>query len=179
MTEPFGLAGLLIVIVSSLVSGRRALLIGQGAASAAFVAHYALIGAPTAAAVMVVAVAQIALAWREDRPRWCTIGFAATIPILALLTASTWQGWASLLAAAALVLSTAGRWGRTDAAVRLPLLASAVAWIAYDIAVDAPLALVTHLFCAGALVWAWLAPPDLMARLSGRAPWLRDTPSTR
>lgn len=169
MVEILGLVGLAVVVLCSVVRGRRILLLGQGVGAAVYAGHYALMGAHTAAAMMMLSVAQAVLAWPAHRPAWRMFGFAFTIPALAILTHLTWQGPTAALAAVALALSTLGRWGRTDLEVRVPLLASAVAWAAYDVAVGSLYALATHAFIAGALVWGWVAPRQARQVAGGAA----------
>lgn len=149
-----GLIGLVLLTVWPLLRERRAMLLAQTAGAMAFIAHYLLIGALTGAAMVSISVVQALAALSEERPHWRRLVYLSTIPALAAMTAVTWQGLPSLFAALGLALTTAARWQRSVAALRVLFLVSAVAWIAHDILAGSLQGIVADIACGAGLVHA-------------------------
>uniref|UniRef100_UPI001661616B YgjV family protein n=1 Tax=Azospirillum tabaci TaxID=2752310 RepID=UPI001661616B len=124
--------------------------------AAAFALHYLLIGASTGAAMAGLSVLQVATAWPDDRPRWCRALYVATVPLLAVLAASTWAGWPSACAAAGLILGTAARWCRSALVLRALFLLACACWIAHDLLINSTFGLAADLLCMAGLVYGAL-----------------------
>ena len=125
---------------------------GQGASAAAFALHYLLIGAATGAAMSGLSVVQVATAWADDRAWWQRAVFTATVPALAVLTASTWAGWPSACVAAGMALATVARWSRSALLLRVLFLAAGSCWIVHDLLTGSTFGLLADLFCMVGLV---------------------------
>ena len=151
MAAGFGMVGLAGTVLWPLLRTRRALLLGQAASAAAFVLHYALIGATTGAWVTTLSIVQAILAFPEHRPRWRALVYLLSAPGLLWATAATWQGAESAFAGAGMALASLGRWGRTAAAVRVPFLLAAGAWAVHDALVLSLPGLGADLLCAATL----------------------------
>lgn len=147
-----GAAGFVLVALWPWLSGRRALLAGQGASAGAFAVHYLLIGALTGAAMSGLSVVQVATAWPDDRAGWHRAVYAATVPALAVLTASTWAGWPSACAAAGMALATVARWSRSALVLRVLFLAAGACWVAHDLLTGSAFGLLADLLCMVGLV---------------------------
>lgn len=156
LSDLAGAAGFVLVALWPWLSGRRALLAGQGASAAAFAVHYLLIGAGTGAAMAGLSVLQVATAWPDNRPRWCGALYAATVPALALLAASTWAGWPSACAAAGMMLATVARWSQSALVLRILFLAAGACWVAHDVLTGSTFGLAADLLCMGGLVYGAL-----------------------
>ncbi|MBP2291058.1 YgjV family protein [Azospirillum rugosum] len=143
----FGGVGLALVAAWPWLTGRRALLAGQGASALAFALHYASLGAATGAAMSGLSVAQVAVAWADTRPRWRGALYAATAPALAVLVGWTWAGPESACAAAGLAFAMAARWARTAHGLRLLSMGSAWAWLAHDIIAGSVFGFVADVAC--------------------------------
>ncbi|QCO00451.1 hypothetical protein D3093_34945 (plasmid) [Azospirillum argentinense] len=97
-------------------------------------------------------VLQVATAWPDDRPSWCRALYAATVPLLAVLTASTWVGWPSACAAAGMALGTAARWCRSALLLRVLFLLAGACWVVHDILTGSTFGLLADLLCMAGLV---------------------------
>jgi hypothetical protein len=101
----------------------------------AFMLHYALLGQWTAVVVNGILALQTMVAIiLVARPhlRWL---YYVLMPVPMIGTWITWNGTASLLAAAAATLSTLGRMQINETHLRIWLLASAPCWMAHDVIV--------------------------------------------
>ncbi|UKJ74458.1 YgjV family protein [Azospirillum brasilense] len=156
LSDLAGGAGFALVALWPWLSGRRALLAGQGASAAAFALHYLLIGAGTGAALSGLSVLQVATAWPDDRPRWCRALYISTLPALAVLAASTWAGWPSACAAAGMALGTAARWCRSALLLRALFLLAGACWVAHDFLSGSTFGLAADLLCMAGLVYGAL-----------------------
>ncbi|MGR0185412.1 YgjV family protein [Azospirillum aestuarii] len=156
LSDLAGAAGFVLVALWPWLSGRRALLAGQGASAAAFALHYLLIGAGTGAAMSGLSVVQVATAWPDDRPIWCRAVYIATVPALAVLAASTWAGWPSACAAAGMILATAARWCRSALLLRVLFLLAGACWVAHDLLTGSTFGLLADLLCMAGLVYGAL-----------------------
>ncbi|QCO03310.1 hypothetical protein D3867_13945 [Azospirillum argentinense] len=153
LSDLAGAAGFVLVALWPWLSGRRALLAGQGASAAAFALHYLLIGAGTGAVLSGLSVLQVATAWPDDRPQWCRLLYIATVPLLAVLAVSTWAGWPSACAAAGMILATAARWCRSSLLLRTLFLAAGACWVAHDLLTGSTFGLLADLLCMAGLVY--------------------------
>ncbi|NUB17143.1 hypothetical protein GAY28_35175 [Azospirillum brasilense] len=156
LSDLAGAAGFVLVALWPWLSDRRALLAGQGASAAAFAMHYLLIGAITGAALSGLSVLQVATAWPDDRPIWCRAVYIAPVPLLAVLTASTWAGWPSACAAAGMIAATAARWSRSALLLRVLFLLAGACWVAHDLLTGSTFGLLADLLCMAGLVYGAL-----------------------
>ena len=127
-----GLAAMVCLAIWPLFRALPTMLMVYIGNNVGFVAHYALLGDRTAAAMNgLLAVQTLVAIWlvRQPRLRWV---YYALMPVLAGTGFVTWQGLASFLAAAATTLSTVGRMQANEIVLRLLLLASTPFWAAHD-----------------------------------------------
>lgn len=133
LANVLGVIGFGLIAAWPLFRNRRPMLGGQAACAVSYSIHYALIGASTGAAMMLLSIVQIVVAWRDDR-RWWEWGiYASTLPAMAWFMWSTWSGVISVGAAAGLAFSSVGRWQRSPAALRWLFLASGLSWVVHDV----------------------------------------------
>ncbi|MBF0251524.1 MAG: YgjV family protein [Alphaproteobacteria bacterium] len=122
----------LLGITWPLYASRRALLMAQGAAHAAFAVHFWLLGAPTAALMNVLGAAQTGAALPlGDRPGFRRL-YLAILPVIALGAALTWHGWASLFSALGLALFSLARYQLDTLALRMLMVLGIVSWFAHN-----------------------------------------------
>jgi hypothetical protein len=131
----FGLLGIACLAAWPLFHSRAMMLTMYLGNTLAFVVHYALLRHWTAAAMNgIMAIQTLTAIWLVRWPglRWIYYAF---MPTLAVMSVATWEGLASLFAAAATTFSTLGRMQSDDITLRLLLLASTPCWAAHDLAV--------------------------------------------
>lgn len=119
-----GFAGLTFSTLSTLLSGRRAILAAQAGASALFVVHFLCLGARTGTLMCLLGLVQMAASYPHGRSWRRNALFASTVPAALAVAALTWQGPMSALSAAGFILATLGRW-QTDVAGMRRLFLSA------------------------------------------------------
>ncbi|NNE69043.1 MAG: YgjV family protein, partial [Rhodothermales bacterium] len=90
--------------------GRTTMLLIQTLGAAAFATHYLLIGADTAATLLVVAGLQALAAIPLGTRASFRLVYLATIPLIALIMAWSWQGLPSVFASLGLATISLGRY---------------------------------------------------------------------
>jgi Bacterial inner membrane protein len=131
----FGFAAMVCLAAWPLCRARSTMLMTYTCNNVGFLAHFALLGQWTAAAMNgLIGVQTVVAIWLIQRPRlrWVYYAFIAA---LAAGSVITWQGLPSLLAAAATLLSTIGRMQGRETSLRAWMLASTPFWMAHDLAV--------------------------------------------
>lgn len=128
------------------------MLMAQLAVSTAFTAHYALEGLPTAAVLNLLGALHLAaLLLAAYLPGLNKIG-VAVIPATLLICVASWTDWTSLLATTGTLLIAYGRMQTGADALKRLILAGTAFWLAHDLAVGSPLAVV-DLFSLIVGVW--------------------------
>lgn len=124
LATPTGFAGLAFGTLSTLLTGRRAILSAQAAASSLFVIHFLCLGARTGTMMCLLGLVQMVVRYPERRSRRLNMLFATTVPAALAVAALTWQGPMSALSAGGFILATLGRWQSAVAPMRLFFLSA-------------------------------------------------------
>lgn len=175
LADGLGFAGSLAACSWSFARSRRRMLAVQMAGSCCFLAHWALQGRATAAAMtgllLGMAVLSLFLEGPADSPRVRRVRrfyLAALLPIIGF-AALTWSGLPSLFAAIGTAMGCYGRWQTDPARHRAVLLASSVPWLAHNLLVGSVPGMCTDLFGLGRAAWlAWGARPRGFGARLGR-----------
>jgi len=145
----FGALGLACQLTWPLFSARRAILAVQFGIGAGYAAQYALLGAWSGAGIAALGATQTALTFfADEHPALRRIAILF-LPAAGAICVATWNGAASLMAAAACTLVMAGRMQSDTLRLRLFSLSAAPFGIGHDIFVGAALALVGAIASAG------------------------------
>ncbi|MFD1627279.1 YgjV family protein [Azospirillum griseum] len=146
--DAFGAAAFAGSCLWPLMKQRRGLLWGQAITNLLFITHYVLLGAYTAAALCGLVVTQVLMSLPEQRSRWQSLLFTATLPGIAAVAAATWAGLPSALSSIGISLSTAARWQSNTTRMRLFLLGAGLFWISHNILVMSPFAIASDVCSA-------------------------------
>ncbi|WP_188051950.1 YgjV family protein [Azospirillum sp. Sh1] len=105
-----GMAGLSAATLSTLLGGRRAILLAQAAASSLFLLHFLLLGAQTGMLMCGLGLIQMAVRVRRQPSRTLGLLYGLTVPAALAVAMLSWQGPMSALSATGFLLATLGRW---------------------------------------------------------------------
>ena len=111
------------------------MLLMQAGGAAAFGVHYLLIGANTAALLLLVAGLQALAAIPLGTRAGFRLVYLATIPAIAVIMALSWQGPASLFASLGLATISLGRYQTRIIPFRALLVACVPFWIVHNVLV--------------------------------------------
>lgn len=114
-----GIAGLSAAALSTLLGGRRAILLAQATASFLFLVHFLLLGAQTGMLMCGLGLIQMTVRLRRQPCRLLGLLYALTIPAALAMAVLSWQGPASALSATGFLLATLGRWQSAVGRMRL------------------------------------------------------------
>lgn len=148
----FGIAGLALMTVWSLFASRRHALISQVAGSLCWGCHYGLLGAWSAAGMAMLSAVQSASAI-PGRSRTTMIVFGLATLGIGIVAVVTWAGVISGLAALGLGLQTLSRWQRLRRPMLLLAFGAGSCWLAHDILIGSPLAILADVVAMGMRVW--------------------------
>jgi Bacterial inner membrane protein len=144
--------GAAFLIAWPLMKTRATMLLAQLAVSTAFSAHYALEALPTAAVLNLLGALHLAsLLLAVHLPGLNKVGLAV-IPATLMICVTSWTDWTSLLSTAGTLLIAWGRMQTGADALKRLILAGTAFWLAHDLAVGSPLAVV-DLFSLVVGVW--------------------------
>lgn len=130
-----GIIGLLVNCGSYLLRTRRQILGLQLVSSALWAIHFGMLDAPTAVAMNLLAVARQAVFFYRGEKRWASSGWwpFAFSCVFAAGTWLTWEGPASLLPCAGMVLGTIALWQVETRRLRLLCMLPPPLWLSYNI----------------------------------------------
>lgn len=131
---------------------RRVILALQCVGACLFGLHYLLLGAPTAAAMCMVAVVQGASAALIGNRRLRLSVFVATLLVGLAAAIATFTGITTVLAEGGALLSASGRMQRHAQAIRWCFLASEVFWVSHNLLVGSPWGLTSDTLSVSMLV---------------------------
>jgi hypothetical protein len=114
-----GIVGLSAAALSTLLGGRRAILLAQATASSLFLVHFLLLGAQTGMLMCGLGLIQMTVRLRRQPCRVLNLLYALTIPAALAMAVLSWQGPASALSATGFLLATLGRWQSAVGRMRL------------------------------------------------------------
>lgn len=109
-TAAAGIAGLSAATLSTLLAGRRAILLAQAAASSLFLLHFLLLGARTGMLMCGLGLVQMVVRVRRQPSRTPGLLYALTVPAALAVAVLSWQGTMSALSVTGFLLATLGRW---------------------------------------------------------------------
>jgi len=163
-----GAMGVLANCVWPLQRERRAILALQCVGAGMFGLHYALLGAPTAAAMCVGAVIQ-SVAAATITSRRVKLGIVATTLLAGLtVTVTEFAGLPSVLAQTGSLFTAYGRLRRSAQSIRWCFLLAEAFWTTHNILVGSPWGLSSDVLSVGMLVVGlWRGRAD-----GGLLPWL-------
>jgi hypothetical protein len=147
-----GLAALSLSVASALQRCDRSLHRGHFLAGIFWTLNSLLLGATTAAALSCVSAARVGTAGLVrgggDRIRVVVCALFAAVSLVT--AAMTWQGWPTLMPAAASVLATYAAFYLTGRQLRLALLASALLWMQCVLSIHSPEQIIGNVLAAAA-----------------------------
>ena len=140
-----GILGAICLMTWPLFRTRAAMLLVQLGIGVGFGLHYALLEIATAALVNVLGAVQIAAALLFGTNPWLRwIGYAL-VPAIAGACLVTWHGLPSLLSASGMALIALGRVQVIPSSMRILVLSGCPFWLAHDLIIGSPLAVVDAL----------------------------------
>ncbi len=148
--------GALCLISWPFFPNRRLMLLVQLGIGLGFGAHYALIGAGTAAVANWLSALQVALSLRLPATG-CWRWVPASLLIAAMLVAGllTFAGPSSMCAMAGTVILAIGRMQSDELRLRIWVMAGTIPWLVHDLLVASPIAVVDAVGIATALFGIW------------------------
>ncbi|MCK9174904.1 MAG: YgjV family protein [Desulforhopalus sp.] len=145
-------------ITSFQMKQRRHILLCFIFSSSTLALHFALLGHWTAAALALFAAARFAIGFYTVNMRLAWLFVA----VIAVITAFTWEGPLSLLAAAGSTICNLGTFQREDKRLRLFMFPGTLCWLSHNILVGSPGAVVVEsvFFCSNLIGYYrfYLAP---------------------
>lgn len=111
------------------------MLLVQALGATAFATHYVLIGANTAAMLLVVAGLQAVAAIPLGTRKGFRLVYLATIPVIAIIMAVSWQGVPSIFASLGLATISLGRYQTRIIPFRGLLVACVPFWVVHNLLV--------------------------------------------
>lgn len=161
--DVFGILGLILAIVSSQMPNRNLMMSVGLCGALCFAAHYARLGSYTGSVICLFAVLQgllsAAFITPTHRPAWTIPVFVAILMAGFGITAMTWNGWASAFAVLGSVFATAARLQLSVERMRRLFLLMALCWLAHDVVMVTPVALLCEAFSVIGFVVAILREP--------------------
>ncbi len=145
--EAFGLVGLIGSLIWPMFKIRQTMLMVQAFYSIAFIGHFLLLDAMTAASMMAVIAVQSLVTAYQRTNIWDVLlkyVFFATIPGILILTWFTWQGWWSAFAAIGTLTSTFARYQTNIEQFRKWFIYRSLFWIVHNLTVLSISGLATH-----------------------------------
>ncbi|CAO3416822.1 YgjV family protein [Azospirillum endophyticum] len=161
-----GIAGLSAATLSTLLGGRRAILLAQATASSLFLLHFLLLGAHTG--MMMCGLGLIQMAVRVHRKPCRALGllYALTVPAALAVAALSWQGPMSALSAGGFLLATLGRWQTAVGRMRLFFILATLVGSGHNLLAGSVFGLVSDAMgLTGHCVSLWRA--GIFGRLAG------------
>jgi hypothetical protein len=130
LAQIVGAVGVMLLLASTMMRGRRKLLALDAAGSAVMGVHWALLGGTAAIAISALVVV-MDLAGTDPRDPRGRMIIWASIPVTAVLLAVLWSGPADLFAALGMLGIAASRLSSGQIRLRALSMAACVPWIAY------------------------------------------------
>jgi len=148
LPNALGYAGAATGMMWPLCRGRTAILIAQIVSNILFTLHYAMMGADTGAALSVMSVLQAAAAIPLGEKPGFRYVYLATLPVIGLSLALTWNGVPSVFASLGTALVSLGRYQTDIFRMRLVLFAAGPGWFIHNLIVWSAPGMATDVLCA-------------------------------
>lgn len=152
-----GLCGMLGGMLWPFFRSRRAMLLVQLVPCLGFALHFALVGAPTAAALNGLAALQVLAALALGAWPAFRIVYLLILPAIAAVMAMTWTGLPSIFAAAGMALISLARYQTRVAAFRGTMLVALPCWFVHNCLVGSVPGMVSDLTGFAVNVWRLLS----------------------
>lgn len=164
VAQLLGFCGTLGGMLWPFFRSRTAMLLVQLVPCLCFALHFAMVGAPTAAALNGLAALQVvaALAVGDGRPAF-RIVYLLILPVIAAVMAVTWTGLPSAFAAAGMALISLARYQTQVARFRGTMLVALPCWFVHNSLVGSVPGMISDV--TGIVVNAWM-----LLRGTGMAP---------
>ena len=153
-----GIAGLSAATLSTLLGGRRAILLTQATASSLFLLHFLLLGAQTGMLMCGLGLIQMAVRIRRHPGRVLGLLYGLTVPAALAVAALSWQGPMSALSATGFLLATLGRWQSEVGRMRLFFILATLVGSGHNLLAGSVLGLVSDAMgLSGHCIGLWRA----------------------
>ncbi|HSK41427.1 MAG TPA: YgjV family protein [Arenibaculum sp.] len=149
----FGLAGVAFGASWGLFRTKRSIITIQTGCTFSFLTHYLLLGASSGAAMNVLNLVQLAVAFSGRRGPVARTLYWSTLPAVAVLTVLTWSGPASLGAAFGMTMATLARWQTDMLRLRLFFVLCIGGWATHNAIVGSPFGLTTDAIGLSTNLW--------------------------
>lgn len=150
----FGVIAVAMMLLWPLFSDRRVILWIQCIGTSAFGLHFVFIGAGTAAATSLVALAQLVAATSAQRRCHLWLTYGASFVVLVCTATATWQGLSSIFAIIASLLAMTARLQHSTTLMKAGFLISAPFWATHNIMVSSAFGLIVDVVSIASLVVA-------------------------
>lgn len=137
----FGLMGVAFGVSWGLFRTKRSIVTIQAGCTLSFLTHFLLLGAFSGAAMNVLTLVQLAVAFSGRRGPVARALYWSTLPGIAAMTALTWSGPASLGAAFGMTMATLARWQTDMLRLRLFFVLCVCGWATHNVIVGSPFGL--------------------------------------
>jgi hypothetical protein len=128
-----GAGGIACSVLWGLFRGRTTMLVVQLIGTLMFVAHWHFQGSPTATLLTVMSAVQMAAAIPlGTRPGFRYV-YLATLPVIAVLLALTWNGWPSVFASLGTAVLSIGRYQTDTLRFRVLMGAAVPLWFVHNL----------------------------------------------
>ncbi|MBK1839840.1 YgjV family protein [Azospirillum sp. YIM B02556] len=168
----FGFCGTLGGMLWPFFRSRTGMLLVQLVPCLCFALHFAMVGAPTGAALNALAALQVLAALAIGTRPAFRIVYLLILPVIAAVMAVTWAGLPSAFAAAGMALISLARYQTRVALFRGTMLVALPCWFVHNSLVGSVPAMISDL--TGIAVNAWM-----LLRGNGPAPASSTVPPTR
>ncbi|CBS87664.1 YgjV family protein [Azospirillum lipoferum] len=152
-----GLCGMLGGMLWPFFRSRRAMLLVQLVPCLGFALHFAMVGAPTAAALNALAALQVLVALALGTSPAFRLVYLLILPVIAAVMAMTWTGLPSVFAAAGMALISLARYQTGVAVFRGTMLVALPCWFVHNCLVGSIPGMVSDLTGIAVNVWRLLS----------------------
>jgi hypothetical protein len=155
IAQAIGVIGLGFAVSSYISKTRMQILNQQFLASLVYVVHFGMLSAWTGVAMNAIVAVRNWVFMRKDDEKWAThpawlyFFMLASLAVLPFI----WEGYISLLPAAAMVIGVYARWQKEAATIRLGTLVGVILWIPYTVFVESYAGTVSNLIILGAVLY--------------------------
>ncbi|PWC34277.1 YgjV family protein [Azospirillum sp. TSO35-2] len=164
MAQMIGFCGAAGGMLWPFFRGRVGMLLVQLVPCVCFALHFWLVGAPTGAALNVLAGVQVLAALALGANPAFRIVYLLILPVIAALMAATWTGLPSVFAAAGMALLSLARYQTGVRAFRAVMLLALPCWLVHNMLVGSVPAMLSDMTGIVVNLWILLRSRPLSAR---------------
>jgi hypothetical protein len=154
LVQGIGMVGLIFAIISFQNNKRLLILLFLGVAQMCFIAHFALLGVWTAAAMNIVGSTRTFFFIFRGKKKWMDSDLVMYTFVLLFFLAGilSWQNWLSLLPILAMVIETIGVWQKDPRKIRFIVIIPRPLWITFNAIYHSYPGVLTEFFVITSLV---------------------------